>query len=103
RRRPIHYGHGYSGNGVGPSLVGGRILAAKAVEAVDDPALALPLANGRAPRTFPPEPARFVGARLIREAAARRESLEERGEDPGRLLRELSRLPRRMGYHLGPD
>ena len=103
RDRPIHYGHGYSGNGVGPSLVGGRILAAKAVEAVGDPALALPLADGRGPRAFPPEPARFVGARLIREAAARRESMEERGEEPGILLRELSRLPRRIGYHLGPD
>jgi glycine/D-amino acid oxidase-like deaminating enzyme len=103
RNRPIHFGHGYSGNGVGPSVVGGRILAARAVEAVGDPALALPLASGRAPRAFPPEPARFVGARLIREAAARRESMEERGEDPGRLLRELSRLPRRLGYHLGPD
>jgi glycine/D-amino acid oxidase-like deaminating enzyme len=103
RGRPIHYGHGYSGNGVGPSLVGGRILAARALERADDPALALPLAHGRPPRAFPPEPARFVGARLIREAAARRESMEERGEDPGLLLRELSRLPRRIGYHLGPD
>jgi glycine/D-amino acid oxidase-like deaminating enzyme len=103
RGRPIHHGHGYSGNGVGPSLVGGRILGALAVEATADPALVLPLANGRAPRAFPPEPARFLGARLIREAAARRESMEERGEDPGRLLREVSRLPRRLGYHLGPD
>jgi glycine/D-amino acid oxidase-like deaminating enzyme len=101
--RPIHYGHGYSGNGVGPSFVGGRILAARALERADDPALALPLADGRSPRAFPPEPARYVGARLIREAAARRESLEERGENPGPLLRELSRLPRRLGYHLGPD
>jgi glycine/D-amino acid oxidase-like deaminating enzyme len=101
--RPIHYGHGYSGNGVGPALVGGRILAARALERADDPALALPLADGRVPRAFPPEPARFIGARLIREAAARRESKEERGEDPGVLLRELSRLPRRLGYHLGPD
>ena len=81
----------------------GRILAAMATERADDPALALPLANGRAPRPFPPEPARYVGARLVREAAARRESMEERGEDPGLLLRELSRLPRRIGYHLGPD
>ena len=31
--RPIHFGHGYSGNGVAPSVVGGRILAALAVEA----------------------------------------------------------------------
>ena len=101
--RPIHYGFGYSGNGVGPSLIVGRILAAMATERADDAALALPLAIGRAPRPFPPEPARYVGARLVREAAARRESMEERGEDPGRLLRELSRLPRRIGYHLGPD
>ena len=42
-------------------------------------------------------------ARLIREATVRRESMEERGEEPGRLLREVSRLPRRLGYHLGPE
>jgi glycine/D-amino acid oxidase-like deaminating enzyme len=101
--RPIHHGHGYSGNGVGPSVVGGRILAARAVERLDDPALGLALADGRAPRAFPPEPARYVGARLIREAAVRRETIEERGEDPGLLLREVSRLPRRLGYHLGPE
>ena len=102
-RRPIHHGHGYSGNGVGPAVVGGRILAARAVEALDDPALALPIADGRPPRPFPPEPARYVGARLIREAAVRRETREELGRDPGRLTRELSRLPRRLGYHLGPE
>jgi glycine/D-amino acid oxidase-like deaminating enzyme len=103
RGRPIHHGHGYSGNGVAPAVVGGRILAARAVERWDDPALALPLASGPPPRRFPPEPARYVGARLIREAAVRRESIEERGGDAGPLLRELSRLPRRLGYHLGPD
>jgi glycine/D-amino acid oxidase-like deaminating enzyme len=101
--RPIHYGHGYSGNGVGPAVIGGRILAARAVERADDPALALALADGRPPRLFPPEPARYVGARLIREAAVRRETLEERGRDPGFVLREVSRLPRRIGYHLGPE
>jgi glycine/D-amino acid oxidase-like deaminating enzyme len=101
--RPIHYGHGYSGNGVAPAVIGGRILAARAVERAADPALALPLAHGRPPRPFPPEPARFIGARLIREAAVRRESIEERGRTPSRLLREVSRLPRRLGYQLGPD
>jgi glycine/D-amino acid oxidase-like deaminating enzyme len=101
--RPIHHGHGYSGNGVAPAVVGGRILAARALERSGDPALTLPLADGRPPRGFPPEPARYVGARLIREAAVRRESIEERGGRPGAVLRELSRLPRRIGYHLGPD
>jgi glycine/D-amino acid oxidase-like deaminating enzyme len=101
--RPIHVGHGYSGNGVAPSMIGGRILAAKALEHASDPVLALPLACGRPPRPFPPEPARYVGARLIREAAVRRESMEEADRDPGPILRELSRLPRRLGYHLGPE
>jgi glycine/D-amino acid oxidase-like deaminating enzyme len=101
--RPIHHGHGYSGNGVGPSVVGGRILAARAVERSDDPVLALPLANGRAPRAFPPEPARYLGARLIREAAVRRETAEERGRSVDPLTRELSRAARRFGYHLGPE
>jgi hypothetical protein len=79
-----------------------EVLAAEAA-AADDPALALPLARGRPPRPFPPEPARYLGARLIREAAVRREAIEERGGTPGRLLREVSRVPRRLGYHLGPD
>ena len=103
RGRPIHFVHGYSGNGVGPSVVAGKVLAARAVGAMRDPALALPIANGSPPRAFPPEPARFIGARLVREAAARRESMEERDEAPSRLLREVSRLPRRFGYHLGPE
>jgi hypothetical protein len=96
-------GHGYSGNGVAPAVVGGRVLAAKALEREDDPVVALPLASGRPPRPFPPEPARYVGARLIREAAVRRESMEELERDPGPVLREVSRLARRLGYHLGPD
>jgi glycine/D-amino acid oxidase-like deaminating enzyme len=101
--RPVHAGHGYSGNGVAPALIGGRILAAMALERHDDPALALPLASGRPPRAFPPEPARYAGARIVREAIVRREAAEERGAPVGRLTRELSRLPGRLGYHLGLD
>ena len=100
--RPIHFGHGYSGNGVAPSVVGGRILAAHAVEAAEDPALALPLV-GALPRAFPPEPFRYVGARVVREAIVRREQLEERERPVNRILREVTRLPKRMGYHLGME
>jgi len=98
--RAIHFGHGYSGNGVAPAVVGGRILAALAVEAVDDPALTLPLV-GRLPRAFPPEPFRYAGARVVREAIVRREQLEEVERPVGRVLREVTRLPKRLGYHLG--
>jgi glycine/D-amino acid oxidase-like deaminating enzyme len=98
----IHFGHGYSGNGVAPAVVGGRVLAALALGRSDDPALALGL-HGHQPRAFPPEPARYVGARLVREAIVRREIAEERGERPGRVVDVLSRVPRRLGYHLGPE
>lgn len=100
--RPIHYGHGYSGNGVAPSVLGGRILAALALRRVDDPALALPLV-GAVPRSFPPEPFRFAGARVVREAIVRTEEAQERGEPGSKVLREVARLPRRLGYHLGPE
>jgi hypothetical protein len=100
--RPVHFGHVYSGNGVAPSLVGGRILAALATERHDDAALALPLV-GALPRAFPPEPFRYVGARIVREAIVRTESAEERGIRPGPVLRQVSRLPRLLGYHLGPE
>ena len=100
--RPVHFAHGYSGNGVAPALLGGRILAALAIERHDDPALALPIV-GTLPRAFPPEPFRYAGARVVREAIVRAESAQERGERPGVVLREVSRLPRRLGYHLGPE
>ena len=103
--RPIHFAHGYSGNGVGPSVVAGRLLAGLALDvapAADDPLAPSVLRGGRL-RAFPPEPARYVGARVVREAIVRREAAEERGERVSPVLREVTRLPRRLGYHLSPD
>ena len=80
--RPIHFAHGFSGNGVGPSVVAGHILAELASgsrPAVADPLAPAALVGGRS-RSFPPEPFRYVGARIVREAIVRREEAEERGE-----------------------
>jgi glycine/D-amino acid oxidase-like deaminating enzyme len=96
----VHYGFGYSGNGVAPSHLGGRILAALALEA-DEPVTRLGLVDPR-PHRFPPEPLRYVGARVLREAMIRLEDQEEAGRRPPLWLRELTRIPRRLGYHLGP-
>jgi glycine/D-amino acid oxidase-like deaminating enzyme len=102
---PAHGGRmwiaaGYSGNGVAPSHLVGRLLAALALDA-DEPITRLPIVGRPGPR-FPPEPFRWVGARILREAMIRREDAEEAGRRPGWLLRQVSRLPRRLGYHLGP-
>ncbi len=98
----VHFGHGYSGNGVAPSVVIGRSLAALAAGVREDPWLGLPIIGHR-PGRFPPEPARYIGARIAREAIVRREQAEERGRRVGPVTRFLSTLPRRMGYHLGPE
>ena len=106
--RPIHFAHGFSGNGVGPSLVAGRLLARMTLAdagapAVSDDRLAPPVLVGGRSRAFPPEPLRYLGARVVRDAIVRREAAEERDEPVSPLLREITRLPRRMGYHLSPD
>ncbi len=106
--RPIHYAHGYSGNGVGPSLVAGRLLAGLTARDIDVPVpegdrLAPAALVGGRTRAFPPEPLRYLGARVVRDAIVRREAAEERGERVSPILREVTRLPRRLGYHLSPD
>jgi glycine/D-amino acid oxidase-like deaminating enzyme len=99
----IHFGLGYSGNGVGPSALGGRILASLALGRNDE-WTSLPIVGDAAkPRAFPPEPFRFVGARAFREAIRIRERAEEAGQQPNAIVREISRMPRRLGYHLGPE
>jgi hypothetical protein len=102
RRGRIHWGHGYSGTGVGPSWLGGRILAALAQGRLDDPVARLPMVGHR-PRRFPPEPFRFLGARVIREAIVAKEGRDDEGAYVPPPLRWLVRLPRWMGYDLGPE
>jgi glycine/D-amino acid oxidase-like deaminating enzyme len=101
----IHHGVGYSGNGVAPAILGGRILAALATgRGREDEYATLPIVgDGATPRAFPPEPLRGLGARIFREATVRREAAEEAGHEPSRALRAITRIPRRLGYHLGPE
>ena len=95
----VHFAHGYSGNGVGPSRLAGRILGA-IVDGGQDPISRLPIVGARA-RRFPPEPFRYVGARLIREALVRKDEAEDRGRRPNALVRLVARAPRLLGYRFG--
>ena len=101
-RGRIHWGHGFSGNGVGPCWLGGRILAALALDRLDEPVTRLPLVGHRA-RRFPPEPFRYLGARVIREAIVEAEQRDDTGVYVPPPLRWLVRVPRAMGYDLGPE
>ena len=89
-RPHIVYGVGWSGNGVGPSVVGGKILASLALGRDDDWARH-PLVDRRGP-TFPPEPIRYLGAHVVRGAVARKERAEMRGATPSFFDQGLARL-----------
>ncbi len=97
----VHYGLGYTGNGVAPSHLGGKILAALALH-VEDGFTRLAVVT-REPKRFPPEPIRSPGMLVANGAIRRkddRENLDERNADP--LTGFVARLPRRMGFNLGP-
>jgi glycine/D-amino acid oxidase-like deaminating enzyme len=90
---------GYTGNGVGPSQLCGRILASMALDRRDD---STRLAIVYAPQTHvPPEPFRYVGGELIRAALLRKETAEEQGRRAGPLTRFLAGVPERIGIHVG--
>jgi glycine/D-amino acid oxidase-like deaminating enzyme len=95
----IHYGAGYSGHGVGPSWLGGRILASLALGA-DDEWTRLPLATRTIPG-LPPEPFRRVGGGLVRWAIMACEAAEEEGRRPPLAARAGATLPRLLGMELG--
>lgn len=83
-------GVGWSGNGVGPSVVGGHVLARLALGRRDEWTTS-PLVNFRHDR-FPPEPFRYVGGKLVRAAVVRKERAEARGARPRGIDVRLSRL-----------
>ena len=97
----VHYGLGYTGNGVGPSHVGGNILAELALHE-EGLYARLAIAKRKPPR-FPPEPIKSVGMALVNRAVRAMDDAAERGESVGALTRLLARSPRLLGYNLGPE
>jgi putative aminophosphonate oxidoreductase len=83
-------GAGYSGNGVGPSALGGRILASLAL-GLDDEWSRCGLVRSPPPG-LPGEPWRYLGGRFVRAAVARKERAEDANHRPARLDRALARL-----------
>jgi putative aminophosphonate oxidoreductase len=86
----VLFGVGYSGNGVGPSMLGGRILASLALGR-DDEWSRCGLV-GRLTRGFPPEPIRFIGGNIVRYATERKDAAEDAGRKPSWLIGRLAGL-----------
>ena len=90
---------GYTGNGVGPSRMIGRVLASLALDGRDDHSR-LPFVDP-SPRRVPPEPLHWLGGEAIRRALGRREETELAGRRPDPLTALVSRIPELIGFHIG--
>ena len=97
-RGRVHHGYGFTGNGVGPSYLGGRILASLALDVRDEPTR-LALVEPE-PVRFPPEPFRWAGGSLIRRALVDADAAGDAGRRPGPVTAFVAGLPRRLGLHL---
>ena len=95
----VHYGLGYSGHGVGPSWLGGQILASLALGREDE-WTALPLATRRV-ASLPPEPLKRLGGGVVRKAIMAVERAEEEGRRPPLPARLGAALPRLFRMEIG--
>jgi glycine/D-amino acid oxidase-like deaminating enzyme len=91
-RRQVFYGHGFSGNGVLQTAIGGRILASVVLEA-DDEWSRSPMVGGPVGR-FPPDPWRYLGAQVVQQAVIRESRALDQDRRPGALSSAISkRIP----------
>jgi glycine/D-amino acid oxidase-like deaminating enzyme len=97
-RGRVHHGFGFTGNGVGPSYLGGEILARLALDRRDELTRLALVEPER--KLMPPEPLRWAGGSAIRAALVRADAAEDAGRRPGLLTRLVASLPRRLGLRL---
>jgi glycine/D-amino acid oxidase-like deaminating enzyme len=97
-RGPVHHGFGFTGNGVGPSYLGGEILARLALDRRDELTRLAIVEPER--KLMPPEPFRWLGGSLIRHALIRKDAAEDAGRAADPVSRFVAGLPRRLGLRL---
>jgi len=92
---------GYTGNGVGPSQMVGRCIASSVLGKRDEYS-SLPIVEpASALSGVPPEPFRWIGGTMIREAIGRKEQAEAEGRPPGVLVSAIAGIPKLIGFHIG--
>jgi glycine/D-amino acid oxidase-like deaminating enzyme len=82
-RDDLLYGVGWSGTGIGPSVLGGKILASLALGR-DDEFAHNPLVDQSLEQRYPAEPMRSLGAVLVRKAVISESAAYSRGRRPSR-------------------
>ena len=95
----VHYGFGFTGNGVGPSRMIAHALCSLALDRRDEHSrLAIVESH---PRKVPPEPLRYIGGTIVRQALIAKEAAEEAGREPDPLAAFVAAIPERIGVQVG--
>jgi glycine/D-amino acid oxidase-like deaminating enzyme len=90
---------GYTGNGVGPSNMVGRTLAALALDHHDEHT-DLAFVDDKTPR-LPPEPLHWIGGEAIRLGILHKERAELESRRPSKLASAVAKVPELVGFHIG--
>ncbi len=95
----IIYGVGWSGNGVGPSQIGGRVLSSLALELDDEwsNSVLVGTIDRGINRAFPPRHFRYFGGQLVRHAIIWCERYEAKNKKPPFILRWIAGLAGDIG------
>ena len=94
----IHHGFGFTGNGVGPTYLGGEILARLALDRRDELTRLALVEPDR--KLMPPEPFRWIGGTVIRGALARQDAAWDAGREADAVTRFVADVPRKLGLRL---
>jgi len=87
----VYYGTGYSGDGIGPSVIGAQVLAGLATRSTDGMTTSF-LTRAPSGRGLPPEPFRYLGGQLVKTAMLR----QDRKQDDGTRIDLPTRLVARI-------
>ena len=94
----IHHGFGFTGNGVGPTYLGGEILARLALDRRDELTRLALVEPDR--KLMPPEPFRWIGGTVIRGALVRQDAAWDAGREADAVTRFVADVPRKLGLRL---
>ena len=90
---------GYTGNGVGPAQMVGRVLASLALDRRDDDSRLAVVEPQR--ERVPGGLAGWAGGNAIRAGLLAKEAAEEEERVAGAIHRGLASIPERIGFHIG--
>ena len=97
--KPVHFGFGFTGNGVGPTNLVGSTLASLATGA-DDELTRLPLVGADAGAWVPPEPLTWLGGSIVRARSCAASASRRTGASPTRSRGRCAPRRGRSGMHL---